>query len=1224
MKVKSLFFSILSSVLLASCSPIIVKNSSTNGTDFEPDSSLCGSVTVVNSDGSRALDISSIKYCYSYVSGDGITLGKEPSSTDVVSDGKSESVTITGIKAGNNRIITVYAMDSEKNKIGTTIIRAIADVKAGENTEVCVNWESTALGNVFYYLYSSQNVNISLISSSDIQKIKNAIPAVHSCLVDAEQIAIDYKEGNLKESSSYVLTPATLKLTYDKYPSYSIQVCDPISAVKTGCTGETNIVENIAPGIWPVYVFNGDEVVAQFLGKFTSDAETEKILTTITDKIIVHVYDYTHIYAYESESNKYTSDWPGDKMEEDVLPGWYTYTLNYKESYIIFSYGGSSQSSNGDLITAGEWWFKDRTWYSEDPSDTTPPKIENVITSQTGQTVTGINRITVKASDNLKLSYADFYIKGGTITEEKFLKRVYFSELTEVLTYDWDSTVYKNNTYTILITVYDAQKNKSETYELPQTTLNENLKPVAVITGSSQVALGKTKSYSALNSYDLNGSVVSYKWTVSNNAELCTENTSGTVSVKFPSSTSECTLTLTVTDDDGESSTTSKKITVKELKGVDFREETIYFAMTTRFYDGDTSNNVHCWDENANTPADDPAWRGDFKGLIQKLDYIKALGFSAVWITPVVENCSGLDYHGYHAMNFSKVDPRYESDDVDFQTLIDEVHSRDMKLVLDVVFNHTGNFGEATLCPMFEKDYSADLEDINACLKLCPGSLLDDSYYNLTAGAQYAKRLAMMKNTDYVNHDIHNYYHHFGFGNWDDFTAQFMQIAGDCVDLNTENPKVLNYIVDAYSKYIEMGVDAFRIDTGKHISRLSFNQVLNDAFIEAAAESGNDGFYMFSEICARSNDVTYRGNVWNASPYFYTWKDDETYSWSNSDTEQFEGVIIYPETEESGKDEERIKTDLDYFTRETEGGGTATPCNALAAQRQGIDTTDVSSSRPTSTNHQLEGNNYHTPDYTRFSGLNVIDFPMHWNFNNASGAFGVHGSDNLYNDATWNVVYVDSHDYGPSNKDKYRYDGGTDAWAENISLMFTFRGIPCLYYGSEVEFMAGKVIDEGPNIPLCETGRAYFGEALEGTVTASDFSVYTASGTVADTLEKPLCQHIMRLNKIRRAIPALQKGQYSTENCSGSMSFKRRFTDAEKSIDSFVLVTISGDSSFSGIPGGKYVDVITGDTKTVNEGDSLTATCSGQGNARIYVLQNATATEKGADGKIGEDTDWLK
>lgn len=85
----------------------------------------------------------------------------------------------------------------------------------------------------------------------------------------------------------------------------------------------------------------------------------------------------------------------------------------------------------------------------------------------------------------------------------------------------------------------------------------------------------------------------------------------------------------------------------------DFRDETIYFVMTTRFYDGDTSNNVHCWD--GNNPGD-PAWRGDFKGLIEKLDYIKALGFTAIWITPVVENASGYDYHGYHAINHSKVD----------------------------------------------------------------------------------------------------------------------------------------------------------------------------------------------------------------------------------------------------------------------------------------------------------------------------------------------------------------------------------------------------------------------------------------------------------------------------------------------------------------------------------------------------------------------------------------
>ncbi|MDY3783849.1 MAG: alpha-amylase family glycosyl hydrolase, partial [Candidatus Cryptobacteroides sp.] len=113
----------------------------------------------------------------------------------------------------------------------------------------------------------------------------------------------------------------------------------------------------------------------------------------------------------------------------------------------------------------------------------------------------------------------------------------------------------------------------------------------------------------------------------------------------------------------------------------DFRDETIYFAITTRFYDGDHSNNTYCWDGVKN--INDPEWRGDFKGLIAKLDYIKALGFTAVWITPVVENGSGLDYHGYHAFNFQKVDPRYESEDCKFQDLIDAAHARGMKIILD-------------------------------------------------------------------------------------------------------------------------------------------------------------------------------------------------------------------------------------------------------------------------------------------------------------------------------------------------------------------------------------------------------------------------------------------------------------------------------------------------------------------------------------------------------------
>ena len=150
----------------------------------------------------------------------------------------------------------------------------------------------------------------------------------------------------------------------------------------------------------------------------------------------------------------------------------------------------------------------------------------------------------------------------------------------------------------------------------------------------------------------------------------------------------------------------------------DFRDETIYFAMTTRFYDGDASNNTYCWDGNqaGNVANQDPEWRGDFKGLIEKLDYIKALGFTAIWITPVVQNASGYDYHGYHAMDMSKVDRRLESDDVKFQDLINAAHARGMKVILDIVINHTGNFGEENLCKLFNRDYSVPQSDLSQCM----------------------------------------------------------------------------------------------------------------------------------------------------------------------------------------------------------------------------------------------------------------------------------------------------------------------------------------------------------------------------------------------------------------------------------------------------------------------------------------------------------------------------
>ncbi len=89
------------------------------------------------------------------------------------------------------------------------------------------------------------------------------------------------------------------------------------------------------------------------------------------------------------------------------------------------------------------------------------------------------------------------------------------------------------------------------------------------------------------------------------------------------------------------------------------------------------------------------------------------------------------------------------------------------------------------------------------------------------------------------------------------------------------------------------------------------------------------------------------------------------------------------------------------------------------------------------------------------------------------------------------------------------------------------------------------------------------------------------------------------VHQIRRAIPALQMGQYSTEGVSGQIAYKRRYTGG--STDSFVLVTVSSGATFTGIPNGTYVDAVTGDRKTVT-GGTLSIDLNGKGDMRAYVL----------------------
>ncbi|MDT0401119.1 carbohydrate binding domain-containing protein [Streptomyces edwardsiae] len=637
--------------------------------------------------------------------------------------------------------------------------------------------------------------------------------------------------------------------------------------------------------------------------------------------------------------------------------------------------------------------------------------------------------------------------------------------------------------------------------------------------------------------------------------------------------------------------------------GTDPRKDPIYFVLTARFNDGDGSNNrggsQHV--KSGNAANDDPMFRGDFKGLVDKLDYIKGLGFSAVWITPVVLNRSDYDYHGYHGYDFYKVDPRLESAGASYQDLIDAAHAKGMKIYQDVVYNHSSRWGAKGLFtptvygvrdsqwswyyderqPGFEYDgltvepksgksfYNGDLWSTaepsgNTCVnwgtptgaKSPEGYTIYNCQWPNPTSGMFPKAL----------------YHNCWIGNWEGEDSRSCWLHEDLADFNTENAQVQNYLIGAYDKYIDMGVDGFRVDTAVHIPRTTWNRRFLPAIQERVTQWHGAGaaknFFVFGEVAAFVNDKWNRGSV-NHSAQFYTWKERREYSADDATA----ALEMY-----------------DY------------------EQQQGT------GSQPVSTNAFLDGNAYHAPDHSRFSGMNVIDMRMHMNFGDASNAFhNGKDSDDSYNDATYNVVYVDSHDYGP-NKSSERYTGGTDAWAENMSLMWTFRGIPTLYYGSEIEFQKGKKIDCGPSCPLATTGRAYYGDHLAGSLSVSDFSkVDSASGAVATTLGKPLVKHVQRLNQIRRAVPALQLGQYSTAGISGDMAFKRRYTGG--GTDSFALVTVSGGATFTGVPDGTYRDAVTGDVRTVS-GGTLAVAAPGKGNLRVYVLDGP--------GKIGTDGPYLR
>ncbi|MGP4038496.1 pullulanase [Gracilibacillus sp. D59] len=178
-----------------------------------------------------------------------------------------------------------------------------------------------------------------------------------------------------------------------------------------------------------------------------------------------------------------------------------------------------------------------------------------------------------------------------------------------------------------------------------------------------------------------------------------------TLSVRHDIEPGEKAIPVTVVDEDGGTYKTEVTATVEARAGgesnVDWDESVIYFMLTDRFYDGNKNNNdpyglnYDRFDNQRGTYQG-----GDFKGVMDKLDYLDELGVNTIWITPIVENVgydvnynasegSYFAYHGYWAKNFEKLNPHLGTLE-EFHALIDAAAERDIKIMADVVLNHAG------------------------------------------------------------------------------------------------------------------------------------------------------------------------------------------------------------------------------------------------------------------------------------------------------------------------------------------------------------------------------------------------------------------------------------------------------------------------------------------------------------------------------------------------------
>ncbi|MEV7790396.1 pullulanase-type alpha-1,6-glucosidase [Streptomyces sp. NPDC087512] len=316
----------------------------------------------------------------------------------------------------------------------------------------------------------------------------------------------------------------------------------------------------------------------------------------------------------------------------------------------------------------------------------------------------------------------------------------------------------------------------------------------------------------------------------------------------------------------------------------DLTREQFYFVLPDRFANGDARNDRGGLTGTRLTTGYDPTDKGfyqggDLKGLTDRLDYIKGLGTTAIWMAPIFKNQpvqgtganASAGYHGYWITDFTQVDPHFGTN-ADLKNLVSKAHAKGMKVFFDVITNHTADvvdyeeksydYLSKGAFPYLTKD-GEPFDDADYADGTRRFPRVDAGSFPRTPTVPDAKK--DLKVPSWLNDPA--MYHNRGDSTWAGESTTYGDFSG-LDDLWTERPEVVSGMEKIYQRWVkDFAIDGFRIDTVKHVNMEFWTQWATalDAY---AAKRGREDFFMFGEVYSADTSVT--------SPYVTQGRLDST------------------------------------------------------------------------------------------------------------------------------------------------------------------------------------------------------------------------------------------------------------------------------------------------------------------------------------------------------------